>query len=266
MTGADALVARLRAAGCVFAEEEAALLRAAAADPDALERLVARRVAGEPLEPLLGWVEFAGLRLEVGPGVFVPRRRTEALAAAAAESARAASRRVDAPVVVDLCCGVGAIAAVVAASVPAAWVVAADLDPVAVGYAARNLAAYGGRAYAGDLYAALPVELVGSVDVLAVNAPYVPSAEIELMPREARDHEPRHTLDGGDDGLGLHRRIAADAPRWLAQGGCVLIETSERQAPSTAAVLRAAGLAVRIEGDEEVGSTYVVGVRAGRAF
>lgn len=249
------LTARLRAAGCVFAEEEARLLDEAAEDAPTLLDLVERRVAGEPLEPLLGWVDFAGLRLSVGPGVFVPRGRTAALAA---EAARLAATTPD-PVVVDLCCGIGAIAAVVGARAKPRRLVAADLDSAAVAFAARNLEPYDGEAYAGDLYAALPQALAGLVDVLAVNAPYVPSAEIAAMPREARDHEPRLALDGGPDGLDVHRRVADQAPEWLAPGGHVLIESSTVQADLTASALVAAGLAARVVSDPELDATFVVG-------
>ncbi|MDR5698884.1 putative protein N(5)-glutamine methyltransferase [Agromyces aerolatus] len=253
------IATRLRAAGCVFAEDEARLLDEAAGDTETLLDLVERRIAGEPLEPLLGWVEFAGIRLRVGPGVFVPRQRTTVLAAEAAALAAAQP----APVVVDLCCGVAAIAAVVGASGAAHRLVAADLDPVAVAFAAQNLAAYGGETYVGDLYDALPREVAGTIDVLAVNAPYVPSAEISGMPREARDHEPRHTLDGGSDGLDLHRRVAASSREWLAPGGHVLIESSSGQAEGTAGLLRAAGLETRVVTDDELGATVVIG-RAAR--
>lgn len=249
------IAAKLRAAGCVFAEDEARLLDEAAEDARTLIDLVARRAAGEPLEPLLGWVEFAGLRLHVGPGVFVPRQRTAALAEQAAQLAAAKS----APIVVDLCCGVGAIAAVVGATGAARRLVAADLDPVAVELAVQNLAEYGGEAYAGDLYDALPPELEGAIDVLAVNAPYVPSAEIARMPREARDYEPRHALDGGVDGLDLHRRVAAEIRRWLAPGGHVLIESSSAQAEHTAELLGAAGLATRTVADDDLGAIVVIG-------
>lgn len=250
------IVARLRAAGCVFAEDEARLLIEAAGSPAELDALVSRRVAGEPLEPLLGWVEFGGLRLHVAPGVFVPRRRTELLAGRAAELAAATVAVSGAAVVVDLCCGVGAIGAVVADRVPAAEVYAADLDPVAVACARRNVAP--DRVFEGDLFAALPSELRGRVDVLAVNAPYVPTEAIALMPPEARDHEPGMALDGGADGLDIHRRIAAEAPDWLAPGGRLLIEAGEEQAPVSAALFAAVGLTSRIESDDDLGATVVV--------
>lgn len=251
----EEIAARLRAAGCVFAEDEARLIDEAAAETPALLELLERRVAGEPLEPLLGWVEFEGLRLVVAPGVFVPRQRTRALAREAARL----SRELGEPIVVDLCCGVGAIAAVVGRSSAPARLVATDVDPVAVGLARENLTPYGGEAYAGDLYDALPAELAGRVGVLAVNAPYVPSDEIADMPREAREYEPAFTLDGGPDGLALHRRIAEGARRWLAPGASVLIETSAAHAARTAAILGGEGFATRVLTDEELDATFVVG-------
>ena len=108
---------------------------------------------------------------------------------------------------------------------------AADVDPAAVACARRNLP----PVYQGDLYAALPERLRGRVDLLVVNAPYVPTAAIATMPPEARDHEPRVALDGGADGLDVQRRVAADAPAWLRPGGALLIETGADQAPRTAA-------------------------------
>ncbi|WP_136707876.1 putative protein N(5)-glutamine methyltransferase [Agromyces sp. H66] len=259
------IVARLRAAGCVFAEDEAALLVQAAAehpdDPAELERLVARRVAGEPLEQVLGWAEFAGLRILLEPGVFVPRRRTEFLAAEAARLARDAASAEHEPVVVDLCCGAGAIGAAVAHSAAPTRLVAADLDPAAVRAARRNLEPIGATVVEGDLFDPLPAELRGRVDVLAVNAPYVPTDEIGMMPPEARDHEAHMALDGGDDGLDVHRRVAASAREWLAPGGHVLIETSRRQAETTAALVIAGGLDARILRDDEIAATVVVGRR-----
>ena len=257
------LVSRLRAAGCVFAEDEAMLLvEAVAGRADAaaeLERLVARRVAGDPLEQLLGWAEFAGRRIVVEAGVFVPRRRTEFLAAEAARLARAAAAGAHVPVVVDLCCGAGAVGAAIADAAGHIDLVAADLDPAAVRAARRNLEPLGGRVFQGDLFDALPADLRGRVDVLAVNAPYVPTAEIAMMPPEARDHEATIALDGGIDGLDVHRRVAASAADWLAPGGALLIETSEQQAPTTSALVAAGGLEPEIVGDEEIGGTVVIG-------
>ncbi|GAA2233970.1 methyltransferase [Herbiconiux moechotypicola] len=277
------LVERLRAGGSVFAEEEAALLADAAGQgagsTERLEQLVSARVAGEPLEPLIGWAEFAGMRVIVDPGVFVPRRRTEWLAECAVQQVGAvqSAAAVAAPmaaavqvvgehearatgdpraVVVDLCCGTGAVGAVVAART-GAEVYAADIDRVAVENARRNLPAE--RVYEGDLFEALPRSLRGRVDVLAVNAPYVPTAAIALMPSEARDHEPRVALDGGTDGLEVHRRVAADARDWLSASGALMIETSEPQADHTAALMQAAGLRAEIRRDDERDATVVIG-------
>jgi release factor glutamine methyltransferase len=249
------VVTKLRAAGCVFAEEEAALLVAAAGSPDELAALVERRAGGLPLEQLLGWAEFCGLRIVVEPGVFVPRRRTELLVGEAAALAPPGA------VVVDLCCGSGALGAALAAALPDAQVYAADIDPAAVACARRNLPP--DRVFAGDLFGALPAELRGRIDVLAVNAPYVPTDSVALMPPEARLYEAPVALDGGADGLAVQRRVAAGAPGWLAPRGHLLVETSERQAPLTVAAFEAAGLAARVVRDEELDGTAVVGRRPG---
>jgi release factor glutamine methyltransferase len=232
-----ATVAALRTAGCVFAEEEARLLLA----------------EGEPLEVLLGWAEFCGLRVAVEAGVFVPRRRSEFLVEQAVARARPGC------VVLDLCCGTGALGLAVARAVGRLELHAADLDPVALGCAARNLAPVGGQLHAGDLYDALPEALAGRIEILVANAPYVPTGAIELMPPEARDHEPRLALDGGPDGVEVHRRVAAGAPRWLAPGGSLLIETGEDQAVHTAAAMSAAGLVPHTVHSGEWSCTVVVG-------
>ena len=174
--------------------------------------MVDERVAGVPVEQLVGWVTFCGLRILVDRGVFVPRRRTELLV----RESVGLARRVDGPVVVDLCCGSGAVGAAIAAALPSVELHAVDIDPVAVRCASRNLAGAGASVYEGDLDAPLPITLAGRVDVLVANAPYVPSGEIGMLPREARVHEPRTALDGGTDGLDVLRRLAAAALRWLA--------------------------------------------------
>ena len=250
----DALVARLRAAGCVFAEDEAALLRGEARDADHLEAMVAERVAGRPLEQVVGWAEFCGLRILLEPGVFVPRRRTELLARRVVGLASATDR----PVVVELCCGAAAVGAVVLAEVDGVELVVADVDPAAVASARRNV---GDRALVvqGDLYDPLPATLRGRVDVLVANAPYVPTDAVRSMPPEARDHEPRVALDGGPDGLDVARRVVAGAPEWLAPGGHLLVETSRGQAPALLAAFTAAGLDAEVVRDEDRDATAVLG-------
>ncbi|WP_317231354.1 methyltransferase, partial [Clavibacter sp. MX14-G9D] len=178
---------------------------------------------------------FAGRRIVVRPGVFVPRRRTERLARIAVARARAAPR----PVVVDLCCGSGAIAAVIADEVPGVELHAADVDPRAVACAAENLVPRGAAVHRGDLMAALPGELRGRIHVLVANVPYVPRAGLALMPPEARLHEPAATRDGGEDGLDVLRRVAAEGGAWLAPGGVLLLEVSDAQATAAVEALRA---------------------------
>ena len=247
------IVTRLRAAGCVFAEDEARLMTAAARTPAELDAMVSQRASGLPLEQVLGWAEFCGLRITVTPGVFVPRRRTEFLVRKAAALTRPGD------VIVDLCCGAGAIGAALAAIVDRAEVHAADIDPAAVRCARLNLPE--SHVYQGDLYEPLPVSLRGRVAVLAANVPYVPAGEIGFLPPEAREHEPRVALDGGADGLHVLRRVAAGAPGWLAPGGYLLIETSERQAPGADAAFAASGLAARVARSPDLDVAIVIGRR-----
>jgi release factor glutamine methyltransferase len=250
------IVTRLRAAGCVFAEDEARILLESASSPGELERMIERRVDGLPLEQIVGWAEFYGLRIVVEPGVFVPRRRTEFLV----EQAVALARPKPNPVVVDLCCGTGALGAALAANLAGIELYAADIDPAEVRCARRNILDPG-RVFEGDLFDPLPAELRGRVDILAVNAPYVPTEEIRLMPPEARLHEASVALDGGEDGLDIQRRVASQAPAWLAPGGHLLIETSERQAPLTVKAFELAGLVTRVVTSDEYYATVVIGTR-----
>ena len=233
----------------MFAEDEARLLRAAAGSPAELDALAARRVDGAPLEALLGWAEFCGLRIAVDPGVFVPRQRTAFLVAQAVRRGRA---------------GRGGRGPVLRHRRDRRR----HRRRRARRRGARRRRRPGRRrlrpaqpaadVYQGDLYAALPDRLRGRVDLLVVNAPYVPTDAIATMPPEARDHEPRVALDGGADGLDVQRRVAADAPAWLRPGGALLIETGADQAPHTAAVFAAAGLVPHVEYAED--ATVVIGV------
>jgi release factor glutamine methyltransferase len=181
--------------------------------------------------------------------VFVPRRRTEFLARPAIALAWPGA------VVVDLCCGSGAVAAGVSNAVPGVELFAVDIEPAAVRCARRNIT---GAVYEGDLYEPLPDELCGRVDVLVANAPYVPSEAVGLMPPEARLHEPMVALDGGADGLDVLRRVIAGAPLWLGWGGHLLFETSTRQAEVAATMVAEAGLVPDVVIDD-LGATAVVG-------
>ncbi len=262
----SAIVTRLRAAGCVFAEEEARLLVSAARSSGELTALVERRAAGLPLEHVVGWAEFRGLRVAVDPGVFVPRRRTEFLVErAVALAGRAAAGRTRQLVVVDLCCGSGALGSALAAEAGPVELHAADVDPAAVRCARRNVAAAGGRVYEGDLYAPLPAGLRGRVGVLLANVPYVPTARVRLLPAEARDHEARVALDGGADGLDVLRRVAADAARWLEPGGHLLSEIGEEQVAAAVDAVTAGGLAAAVARCAALGATVVIGTRPAMA-
>jgi release factor glutamine methyltransferase len=225
-------IARLRSSGCVFAEDEAAvLLEASGDDPRALATLVERRATGEPLEQVVGYADFAGVRVRLRPGVFVPRVRSELLVRAAVD---------EQPVtVVDLCCGSGALGLAVLRQLPAIALHSADLDPVAVATARDNLTT---PVYQGDLFRPLPEELRGRVDVLLANVPYVATGHIPLLPTEARDYEPLIALDGGPDGLEVFRRIATEAPAWLAPGGVLLSEITEAQRSAATEAVNRAGL------------------------
>jgi release factor glutamine methyltransferase len=267
----DPVVTALRAAGCVFAEDEARLLRAATTNPHELATLVARRTAGHPLEHVLGWAEFAGLRVAIDAGVFIPRHRTESLVITAAELAGRGSVEggPERLVVVDLCCGSGALGLALVDRLGSARVTtdliveltAADVEPAAVACARRNLDRVGGHAYQGDLFDALPTDLRGTVDLLLANVPYVPTDEVDLLPPEARLYEPLASLDGGADGLEVLRRVAIDASSWLAPGGHLLSEVGESQAPTAMEILTAAGLTARTTYSDEYETTVLTGTR-----
>jgi len=253
------LVSRLRRAGCVFAEEEARILRGASRDAAELDRMCRRREAGEFLEHVVGSVELMGERLAVRPGVFVPRQRTVLLI----EQTLAAARCRERPVVLDDYCGAAPVAALIARRVPGADLHAADADRRALGSARRNLPP-SAQLHQGDGFAALPGSLTGRIDVIAAVPPYVPDSAEDLMPREARDHEPQVALRGGRDGLDQVRRLIQEAPGWLAPGGQLLIEMHQAQARAMAGVARAGATYARVEIVEgQDGSTAVLRLRLG---
>lgn len=248
----------LRRAGCVFAEDEARILVEAAVSPEQLGDMVERRARGIPLEHVVGWVEFCGLRVSVDTDVFVPRQRSQLVVAAAARLVKPGA------VVLDLCCGCGALGLALATEC-AVELHAADVSEPAVECARRNLAPLGGTVYRGDLFNAVPVGLRGGFDLVICNAPYVPTGMIGTLPPEARLHEPLGTLDGGADGLDVVRRVASDAPHWLRVGGHLIVESSEVQAPAMCAMFERAGLAARTERDNALGATVVVGRLSSRS-
>jgi release factor glutamine methyltransferase len=231
------------------------VLLSAATTQNDLEDMIRQRVEGIPLELIVGWAEFAGLRIGIEPGVFVPRQRTRLLLR---HALRLAPGR---PVVVELCCGSAAVSVAIASTLEGVELYATDIDPAAVRCARRNLAHITPPAsvFEGDLYHPLPSSLSGRVDLLLANAPYVPTESIALMPPEARLYEPLVALDGGTDGLDVHRRIAAGATHWLAPHGHLLVETSRNQAAGSATAFERYGLVAQVVTSDELDATVVVG-------
>jgi release factor glutamine methyltransferase len=247
-----AATARLEAAGVPSPRHDAEELLAHVVDVDrsrlvlldevgetelaAYERLLARRCEREPLQHLLGHAWFRHVRLEVGPGVFTPRPETELLAGWAVERVAGLER----PVVVDLCTGSGAIAKALADEVPQAQVHAVELDPDAHRWAVRNLAGTGVDLRQGDAFEAFD-DLLGTVDVVVCNPPYVPLEAWESVAPEARDHDPHLALFSGQDGLDAIRLLAHRAARLLRPGGELGVEHADVQGEAVPAVLAATG-------------------------
>lgn len=237
------VVQALAAGGAIDPATEAdALLDASNAGVGLLEELLARRLAGEPLAWLIGWVRFCATRIRVDPGVFVPRPQTEALAHRAVALLPADG------IAVDLCAGSGAVAVILGAARPRATVIATDIDPVAIACAHRN----GVEALLGDLDEPLPPALRGRVDVVTAVVPYVPTEELHLLPRDVLAHEPCRSLDGGPRGTEVLERAARAAARWLRPGGSVLLELGGDQADELSTTMAATGFsAIRVHRDEE---------------
>ncbi|MFL0488834.1 putative protein N(5)-glutamine methyltransferase [Bacillus sp. AFS054943] len=250
------IIKQLQSAGCVFAAEEARFLISEARTPDDLKKMVKMRVDGLPLEYVVGYADFCGVRIEVDRGVFVPRQRTKFLV----HQAEALSCSND--VIVDLCCGSGAVGVALSAALGRVELYSVDIDPIAVQCAGRNVMDFGGHVFEGDLYKSLPLSLKGHVNTLVANVPYVPTEAIKLLPQEARLYESKLALDGGVDGLDIQRRVVDEAVLWLAPGGHLLIETSEIQAPQTFEIFTRAGLTTKVARDEKLDATVVIGLNS----
>lgn len=220
----DPLVARLRAVGCVFAEEEAAeIRRVVGRDEERADAVVTARRSGIPLEHALGTALFAGVEVAVGPGVFVPRARAEILV----ETAAAA--RPDARVVVDLGTGSGAIAAALTRRLPAAEVYGVDLDTTALAYAVSNGARFGFHVHESDWWDALPPELRRRVDLAVAYLPHVPTTRLDEIPGDYRAHEPDLSVAGGRDGLDPLRHVLAGLDTWLSPAGVLVTLVADEQ-------------------------------------
>ncbi|HEV3265347.1 MAG TPA: HemK/PrmC family methyltransferase [Acidimicrobiales bacterium] len=221
---------RLRAAGCIAPDEEAEELAACAqGDDEALAALVERRSTGEPLAWITGSARFCGCQIAVTAGVYVPRWQTEPLAERAAELLPPDGRAI------DLATGSGAIAGVLLDRRPDASVLGTESDPVAAACARSN----GVIVAEGDLFEGVPASWRGSVDVIVAVLPYVPTDEIEYLPRDVRDFEPTTALDGGVDGLAIVRRAVTEARPWLRIGGHLLFEIGGDQPEVLAPILEA---------------------------
>ncbi|MCY7400383.1 MAG: peptide chain release factor N(5)-glutamine methyltransferase [Nocardioides sp.] len=248
--------ARLRDAGVASPERDADLLLAHVLDvglgrlplvddltppqQESYDALLARRATREPLQHLTGSAAFRHVELLVGPGVFVPRPETELLAGWAIEAALVARDEERACRVVDLCTGSGAIAKAIAHEVPHAEVHAVELDEGALAWAERNLAGTGVDLRHGDLATAFD-DLLGSVDVVVCNPPYIPLEAWESVAAEARDHDPHLALFSGDDGLDAIRVLERRAALLLRPGGVVGAEHADVQGASAPAVFVGAG-------------------------
>jgi release factor glutamine methyltransferase len=230
--------------------------------PDQLERyraMLARRADREPLQYVLGFEDFCGIRLEVTPDVLIPRPETEGLVEWALEilPERRAAR------VADIGTGSGAIACALASRRPALRVVAVDCSPAALAVAARNVRAHGlgDRVVlvAGDLVAPL-APAIARFDLIVANLPYLRSGGIGSLPPEIAHWEPRRALDGGPDGLGALRRLVIEAPRALAAGGSLLLEIGDDHAGPLASLMAAEGFSgIRSRRDLNGVERYVAG-------
>ena len=218
------IVARLRAAGCVDPEAEAAFVRRHLHTAHDVEHAVAARVRGMPLEQAVGAAEFAGVTVAVADGVFVPRARAAAVVEVAAREHPGAR------VVVDLGCGAGALAAAMAARLPGAEIHAVDIDPAAVVVARCNAWRHGFTPHHGSWWDGLPTNLRGRIDLAVAYLPHVPSGQVRLLPPDHRAHEPRRTVDGGPDGLAPLRTVLGEADAWLAPEGRLVTLLTREQA------------------------------------
>jgi len=233
-------VSALRAAGCVYAEDEAGAVWSTFHDAGARSSAVAARVSGMPLEQVVGWAEFGPVRVALAPGVFVPRRRAEAIL----EPAVAA--RPDARVVVDLGCGAGALAASLAVLLPDAEVHGVELDEEALACARRT---GGFVVHRGSWWSGLPADLAGRVDLAVAYLPHVPTARLDDIHPDFRAHEPSLSVDGGADGLDPVRAALAEADDWLVSGGVFVTLLSRDQ-------MGAARLEVLAEEDDDTVVAY----------
>ena len=216
------------------------------------DSMLARREVGEPLQYVLGHWGFRGLDLMLDPRVLIPRPETEQVVQTALDELDRLGGRELPTKVVDLGTGSGAIALSIASERVRTAVWATDASAGAVSVARANLVGLG-RAAArvticeGDWFSALPPGLMGDVQLVVSNPPYVPDSE--SLPPEVADWEPADALRSGADGLDDIRRIVAEAPRWLEPQGVLVCELSPEQVEPVLLLARAVFASCRIEDD-----------------
>ncbi|MBX3747718.1 MAG: peptide chain release factor N(5)-glutamine methyltransferase [Verrucomicrobiae bacterium] len=209
---------------------------------DSVREAVRRRGLREPLQHVLGTAAFAGLELEVSPAALIPRPETELLAERAWTwlQDRAASG-IPSSDVLDWGTGTGCLAFAISRHAPGARIVAVDQSPEALALARRNAARLPESDritfHHGDGCRELPSHL--DFDLVVSNPPYIPTAELDSLQPEVRDHDPRTALDGGPDGLDYYRRLAMELPCRLRSGGALLLEFGDGQGPAVTAILEA---------------------------
>ncbi len=204
-------------------------LEAIADDTAELEQLVARRLDGEPLQYIEGSAAFGPLDLLVDERVLVPRPETEGLYEIASKMVR------NPEVIVDLCTGSGALALALKREFPTAAVFATDISEDAIEVATENK--YRNRLdiylAVGDLFDPLPASLLGEVDLLVVNPPYIAENEYDSLPEDVK-REPKVATIAGPTGLEVIQAIGASVSRWMRPGGVVVCEIGETQGTSAA--------------------------------
>lgn len=229
-------------------------LEAVAGRDGSLEALIERRLAGEPLQYIEGSAQFGPLELKVDERVLIPRPETENLFELACRMVRVPE------VILDLCTGSGALALALKNRFPSAAVFATDISPEAIAVASENMSRTGLSVYLadGDVFEPLPAALLGEVDLIVANPPYVAESEFDALPQDVR-REPRVALVSGRTGLEIIEKIGASAVDWLRPGGVVICEIGETQGVAASSSFN--GLAMVVRQDLTGRDRYVVGVK-----
>ncbi len=235
-------------------DHELRRLRAVAGVNGSIDALVQRRLDGEPLQYIEGTAQFGPVELLVDSRVLIPRPETETLFELAARLVRLPE------VIVDLCTGSGALALALKQHFPSASVFATDISPDAIDVAGANMARLGSQIYlgCGDLFDPLPASLVGKVNLLVANPPYVSEAEFDGLPEDVK-REPKVALVSGRSGLEVIERIGASAAQWLRPGGVIVCEIGEKQ--GVAAASSFPGIPMVVRQDLAGRDRFVIGVK-----